>query len=75
MHLRKHSNSLLGLGRHLLLESYMDKQLSELSLQHVFRLLLASRLLCARLIERLVYSAYLYPVRYITESFILRRTF
>jgi hypothetical protein len=55
-----HGNSLLGLGRHLLFESYMaythsigTKQLSELSLQRVSRLLLVPRLLCARLTGRL----------------------
>ena len=76
-----HGNSLLELGRHLLFESYMaythnieTKPLSGLSLQLVSRLLLVPRLLCARLIKRLVYSACLYLLRYITESFILRRT-
>jgi hypothetical protein len=67
MHLQKPTvgsdhmvNSLLGLGRHLLFESYMaythsigTKQLSELSLQRVSRLLLVPRLLCARLTGRL----------------------
>jgi hypothetical protein len=78
---RPHGSSLLELGRHLLFESYMActhsieaKQLSGLSLQLVSRLLLIPCLLCARLIKRLVYSAYLYLPRYITESFILRRT-
>jgi len=64
MHLQKHTVGgdymvipLLGYT-HLLFESYMaythsieTKQLSELSLQRVSRLLLVPRLLCARLIE------------------------
>jgi hypothetical protein len=78
---RPRGKSLLGRGKYLLFESFIAstvhiaarQQLSELSLQCIFGLLLVPHLLCARLIERLAFPAYLYLLQYITGSFILRR--
>jgi hypothetical protein len=80
---RSRGKSLLGRGKYLLFESFIActvhiaarQQLSELSLQCIFGLLLVPHLLCARLIERLAFPAYLYLLQYITGSFILRRIF